>query len=216
MKLLNEFVVPRGVEETWRVLTDIERIAPAMPGAALTDVADGVYHGTVKVKVGPVSAQYAGVASFREVDEANRHLVLEATGKESSGRGRASAVVTADLEPEGSETRVRVVTELSLSGPLAQFGRGAIAEVSARLLNQFVTQLRTTVLDAQPAPVAAPVAGAAAPAEPDAVAESVAGPSALEPEVDLVRVAAWPVLKRALPLAAGVVLVVVALVWLFS
>ncbi|HWB37780.1 MAG TPA: SRPBCC family protein, partial [Rugosimonospora sp.] len=146
MQLVNEFVIPRGVEETWAVLTDVERIAPAMPGAQLTGVEDGKYNGTVKVKVGPVTAGYAGVASFRELDQANHHAVLDATGRESSGRGRAAAVVTADLAAEGDQTRVKVTTDLTITGPLAQFGRGAIAEVSTRLLNQFVANLRQTVL----------------------------------------------------------------------
>jgi carbon monoxide dehydrogenase subunit G len=147
MQLVNEFVVPRGVDETWAVLTDVERIAPAMPGAELTEITpDGQYHGTVKVKVGPVTAKYGGVASFRELDKLNHHMVLDATGKESSGRGRASALITADLAPEGTDTRVTVTTDLTISGPLAQFGRGAIAEVSSRLLKQFVDQLKETVL----------------------------------------------------------------------
>ena len=219
MKLLNEFVVPRGVDETWRVLTDIERIAPAMPGAELTEIVGGAYHGIVKVKVGPVSAKYAGVASFRELDETNRHMVLEANGKEASGRGRASAVVTADLTPEGDGTRVQVATDLVLSGPLAQFGRGAIAEVSGRLLDQFVNQLQTLVL-AEPAAAAA--VDSAEPVQTDDPAvEPQPGPPPGPPpgpsagsEVDLMRVAAWPVLKRVLPLLVGVAIVVVLLVWL--
>lgn len=190
MKLTNEFVVPRGVDETWAVLTDLARIAPAMPGATLTEVVDGDYKGTVKVKVGPVTAQYAGVARFKEQDEAARHAVIEATGKESSGRGRASALVTADLTPDGEQTRVTVTTDLTLSGPLAQFGRGAIAEVSTRLLDQFVENLRTTVLG--------PVSSAAPP--PDT-------------EVDLMRVAAGPVLKRVVPVVVAAVVVVALLVW---
>jgi hypothetical protein len=149
MRLDNEFVVPRPVDEAWAVLTDVERIAPCMPGAALTKVVDDAYHGTVRVKVGPVVAQYGGVARFTEMDAERHHAVLEAKGKERTGRGLASAVVTADLVAEGEGTRVTVGTELTISGPLAQFGRGAIAEVSARLLNQFVDRLKETVLDDQ-------------------------------------------------------------------
>src|SRR5262245_4766045 len=150
MQLVNEFVVPRPVDQTWAVLTDVERIAPAMPGAQLTDHVDDQYHGKVKVKVGPVTAAYGGIAQFKELDEAAHHMVLEATGKEASGRGRATALVTADLTAEGTQTRVKVVTELTISGPLAQFGRGAIAEVSARLLGQFVSNLETMVLASEP------------------------------------------------------------------
>ena len=154
MQLVNEFVVPRPIDQTWAVLNDVERIAPAMPGATLTDHVDDVYHGKVKVKVGPVTAQYGGTAQFKERDEAAHHMILEATGKESSGRGRASALVNVDLAAEGAQTRVKVVTDLTISGPLAQFGRGAIAEVSSKLLGQFVTNLETMVLADEPTPTA--------------------------------------------------------------
>jgi carbon monoxide dehydrogenase subunit G len=300
MKLENEFVVPRGIDQTWAVLTDVERIAPAMPGAQLTEVVDGKYHGTVKVKVGPVTAGYAGVATFKELDPAAHHMVLEATGKESSGRGRASALVTADLTAEGEAwTRVKVVTDLTISGPLAQFGRGAIAEVSAKLLGQFVSQLEATVLTDVPAtppasagptaaaealtapaepgtsapgettepdlPVVGATAGAAssakasgngefasvvAAADPGVDVPEVAVPaSALAPdlgptptaapaapsdgaaleaamrggaprpaapvaEVNLLKVAAWPILKRLIPVVVLVAVVVILIVWL--
>nr|MDT0657693.1 SRPBCC family protein [Micromonospora sp. DSM 115978] len=170
MRLDNEFVVPRPVDEAWAVLTDVELIAPCLPGAQLTEVTGDDYHGNVKVKVGPVVAQYAGVARFRELDAAAHRAVLEAKGKERNGRGMASALVTAELLAEGEQTRVRVGTDLTISGPLAQFGRGAIAEVSGRLLNQFVDRLRDTVL-AQPRS-ADPAATSAAPAT-DAPATAV-------------------------------------------
>ena len=174
MQLVNEFVVPRPIDQTWDVLNDVERIAPAMPGATLTDHVDDVYHGKVKVKVGPVTAQYAGTAQFKERDEAARHMVLEATGKESSGRGRASALVNVDLAAEGAQTRVKVVTDLTISGPLAQFGRGAIAEVSSKLLGQFVTNLESMVLADEPTPTAGTeTAGTPATAAPSASATSV-------------------------------------------
>jgi carbon monoxide dehydrogenase subunit G len=248
MQLTNEFVVPRGIDETWAVLTDVERIAPAMPGAELTGVTGGKYSGKVKIKVGPVTAAYAGVASFREQDAVNHHLVLDATGKESNGRGRAAAVVTADLVPDGAATRVTVTTDLTISGPLAQFGRGAIGEVSTRLLNQFVANLKDSVLADRP--VAAPTAPpsstdatetAASPVVPEApprpvsatpvepppeataagsvngaAAETPAAPTAPTPaaEVNLLKVAAWPILKRVIPLLVVVVVIVVLIVWL--
>jgi uncharacterized protein len=151
MRLDYDFLVPRPVDQAWAVLTDIERVAPCLPGAALTEVADDGYHGTVRVKVGPVVAQYAGVAKFRELDEDAHHAVLEAKGKERSGRGLASAVVTADLSGEGAQTRVRVATDLTISGALAQFGRGAITEISERLFAQFIERLKES-LDTEPAP----------------------------------------------------------------
>jgi uncharacterized protein len=187
VQLVNEFVVPRPIEATWDVLNDVERIAPAMPGATLTDHVDDVYHGKVKVKVGPVTAQYAGTAQFKERDEAAHHMVLEATGKESSGRGRASALVNVDLAAEGEQTRVKVVTDLTISGPLAQFGRGAIAEVSSKLLGQFVTNLESMVLADEPAPATntstgPETAGTPATAAPSAPAASIdSGASAAAP-----------------------------------
>lgn len=147
MRLENEFIVPRPIDEAWEVLTDLERIAPCMPGAQLTEVDGEDYHGTVKVKVGPVVVQYAGVARFKERDDAAHHAVLEGKGKERTGRGMASALVTADLTEAGENTHVRVATDLTISGPLAQFGRGTIAEVSSKLLGQFVDRLKETVLD---------------------------------------------------------------------
>jgi uncharacterized protein len=291
MRLVNEFVVPRVIDEAWAVLTDVQRIAPAMPGARLTGVQDGIYSGTVKVKVGPVTAAYAGTASFRERDEQTHRVVLDATGKESTGRGRAAAVVTAQLTPEGEQTRVLVTTDLTISGPLAQFGRGAISEVSTRLLKQFVSNLQETVLadgavpapSTQPESVAEPADASAArenavaePAPPaaaqtgrvtttPAVADRaiddpavdnqaigdpsvddetigdpavddratsgppggappagpiVGVPAAAEGQVggaaavDLLRVAAWPVLKRVVPVVVLVVVVVLLIVWL--
>jgi carbon monoxide dehydrogenase subunit G len=189
VKLDNEFVVPRPVEQAWAVLTDVERIAPCMPGAQLGEIDGDNYHGTVKVKVGPVVAQYAGVARFRELDAASHHAVLEANGKQKGGTGRAAAVVTADLTSEGESTRVKVSTDLTIAGPLAQFGRGAMAEVSGRLLNQFVDRLKETVLaederlataaaEAGTAPTTAPTQPlAASPAEPGDSATAADAPS---------------------------------------
>jgi uncharacterized protein len=177
VQLVNEFVVSRPIDQTWDVLNDVERIAPAMPGATLTDHVDDVYHGKVKVKVGPVTAQYAGTAQFKERDEAARHMVLEATGKEASGRGRASALVNVDLAAEGAHTRVKVVTDLTISGPLAQFGRGAIAEVSSKLLGQFVTNLESMVLADEPAPSPNATPGTQTPGAPAAAAPSASATS---------------------------------------
>jgi carbon monoxide dehydrogenase subunit G len=225
VQLSNEFVVPRGVEETWKVLTDVERIAPAMPGAQLTGVEDGKYTGTVKVKVGPVTASYRGVASFRELDEANHHAVLDAKGKESTGRGQAAAVVSADLLPEGDQTRVRVTTDLTISGPLAQFGRGAIAEVSTRLLGQFVDNLKNTLLDSTPPAAEATSAAAGTPAgtatQPMATVATAprdsglsGGASAPADSVNLLKVAGWPILKRVIPVVVVIAVIVALIVWL--
>lgn len=146
MELSNEFTVDVGMDEAWRVLTDLQRIAPCMPGAVLEDLDGDEYKGAVKVKVGPVTAQYRGVARFVERNEEARRAVVRAEGREARGQGSASAVITATLEPAGDATHVSVVTELNISGRAAQFGRGVLADVTNKLLAQFVESLETTVL----------------------------------------------------------------------
>ncbi len=138
MKLDNEFTVGVPIGQAWGVLTDLELIAPCMPGAQLTGVTDGVYTGKVKIKVGPVTAEYAGTARFTERDEEAHRAVIEARGRDSRGNGNASAVISARLHPEGTSTLVNVSTDLTIAGRIAQFGSGMIKEVSANLLGQFV------------------------------------------------------------------------------
>ncbi len=141
MKLDNEFTVGVPVSQAWEVLTDLELIAPCMPGAALTGVNDGVYTGKVKIKVGPVSAEYAGTAQFTEKDDATYRAVINARGRDSRGNGNATAVISAHLRADGDRTVVNVTTDLTIAGRIAQFGSGMIKEVSAKLLGQFVTCL---------------------------------------------------------------------------
>jgi uncharacterized protein len=186
MELTNEFTVDVPVEQAWAVLTDLERIAPCMPGAQLQEVSGDDYLGVVRVKVGPVTAEYRGKAQFLERDTAAHKAVLRAEGRETRGQGNASATITAQLESSGSATHVSVVTDLSISGRVAQFGRGVLADVSNKLLGQFVQQLETTVLNqgasAQPQPPGEPeAAGEPEPAgQPEAAAEPA---GAGEPEV---------------------------------
>lgn len=146
MELVHEFTVAVPVEQAWDVLTDVERIAPCMPGAELTGVDGGTYHGQVKIKVGPITAQYKGTASFAEKDEAARRVVLKASGRDTRGQGTASATVTAAMVGDGGSTTVSITTDLSVSGRVAQFGRGVMGDVSARLLEQFVHNLEADVL----------------------------------------------------------------------
>ena len=148
MELVHEFTVAVPVERAWDVLTDVERIAPCMPGAELTGVDGGTYHGQVKIKVGPITAQYRGTASFAEQDEAARRVVLKASGRDTRGQGTASATVTATMVADGGSTTVSIVTDLSVSGRVAQFGRGVMGDVSAKLLEQFVHNLEADVLSA--------------------------------------------------------------------
>jgi carbon monoxide dehydrogenase subunit G len=216
MELTNEFTVDVPVEQAWGVLTDLERIAPCMPGAQLQSVDGDDYLGVVRVKVGPVTAEYRGKAHFLERDAAAHKAVLRAEGRETRGQGNASATITAQLEPSGDATRVSVVTDLSISGRVAQFGRGVRADVSNKLLGQFVQQLESTVLAEKAGGAGAGSAGDAAEGEPPVAEEPPpaapwsppsAGPEPAEPApVNLVRVVGPVILKRVLPPVAILVL----------
>ena len=142
MELTNEFVIDRDVEETWKILNDLEFIAPCMPGAQLTEVEGDEYRGLVKIKVGPITANYKGKASFVEQDAENRVSRLKAEGRDPR-QGNANAMVTARMSEAGeNRTNVEIHTELGLSGKIASFGRGAIEDVSKKLLGQFTDNLR--------------------------------------------------------------------------
>ena len=208
MELTNDFRVAIPPAAAWSVLTDVERIAPCMPGAQLQEIEGDEYRGVVKVKVGPITAQYKGAATFVERDDANLKAVLKAEGRDTRGQGNASATITATLTPDGEGTRVSVVTDLHVTGKVAQFGRGVMADVSAKLLGQFVECLETTVLsnDANgPSPAAEPTV-----AQPES---APTGPRKIDaPEakpVDLMDAAGGSVAKRAAP-----VLAFIALLWL--
>jgi carbon monoxide dehydrogenase subunit G len=163
MELTNEFRVAVPVEEAWQILTDVERIAPCMPGAQLQEIEGDEYRGIVKVKVGPITAQYKGKATFVEMDEAGHKAVLRAEGRETRGQGNASATITASLRTDGNGTAVTVVTDLTVTGRVAQFGRGVLADVSAKLLDQFVSCLESKVLVDVPAALAKDAEGEATP-----------------------------------------------------
>lgn len=161
MLLTNEFEVETDLEQTWILLTDLERIMPCLPGASL-DGRDGEnYHGNVKIKVGPISAHFKGTAFFAQKDDAAHTAVISASGKDPKGQAAANAQIAARLEPVGpTRTRVLIDTELDISGRMAQFGRGAIADVSNRLMGQFADNLSTQLVGS-PSGGAAPVAGPA-------------------------------------------------------
>jgi len=146
MELTNEFEVAVGVEEAWAVLTDLERLAPCLPGAQLKEVEGDEYRGAVKIKVGPITTSYDGAIRFLERDEPAHRMVLKAEGRETRGQGNVTAVITATMTPSGEGTSVVVATDLTISGKVAQFGRGVLADVSAKLLDQFVANLESTVL----------------------------------------------------------------------
>lgn len=146
MDLTNTFDVPASIDETWAALTDIELIAPCMPGATLTEVEGDTYRGTVKVKVGPITATFKGTASFVDQDPEAHRAVLKASGRDTGGKGNANATITAQLTPADDGTHVSIITDLAISGKVAQFGRSAMADISAKLVGQFVDCLATTVL----------------------------------------------------------------------
>ncbi len=148
MEIEDAFRVDLPVDETWRVLLDIERIAPCLPGAQLQEIAGEEYRGVVKVKVGPITASYKGVATFEERNEETHTAVIVGNGRDTRGQGNASAKITMTLVPDGTGTSVKVSTELSITGKVAQFGRGVMADVSAKLLAQFVANLERDVLSA--------------------------------------------------------------------
>ncbi|QOV40616.1 SRPBCC family protein [Streptomyces ferrugineus] len=191
MELHHEFTVPVPVDDAWRTLLDIERVAPCMPGASVEEYDGKTVNGAVKVKVGPVTVTYKGTAVFEEQDEAAHRMVLSASGREIHGQGTARATVTSTLSESDGATTVSVRTDLTVTGRPAQFGRGVLAEVGDRLVGQFARCLSERL--------AAPAGEA-----------TVAGEQPDEP-LDLFRTAGAPVAKRAAAVGAvlGVVLLVV-------
>ncbi|MCW2698431.1 MAG: coxG [Modestobacter sp.] len=141
MQLENSFTVPLPIDEAWRVLMDIDRIAPCMPGAILDSVEGDDFTGRVKVKLGPINLTYQGKGSFIERDETTHQAKIDARGKDQRGNGTAAAIVTAKLASEGDVTRVDVLTDLNITGRPAQFGRGVMTDVGNKLLGQFADKL---------------------------------------------------------------------------
>lgn len=141
MEMTNSFNVPVPPEEAWPVLLDLQRIAPMLPGASITSVDGDEYEGKAKIKVGPITAEYVGVARFIEVDEKGRRAVIEARAKDARGQGNMKATITARLEPEANGSTVIVETELDMTGKIAQFGRGVINEAATAILGVFAQRL---------------------------------------------------------------------------
>jgi carbon monoxide dehydrogenase subunit G len=221
MELTNEFTVAAPVDEAWPLLTDIERIAPCVPGFKLTGSKDGEYTGTMKVKVGAVTTAYDCVIRFVEVDDAQHRAVIAARGKETKGQGGVTANITSTLVGEGDTTRASVVTNLDVTGKVAQFGRGILADVSDRMVKQFVKQLEKKLSEGDEPAADAAAAGApsgAAPAngvvnDPSSSSNSGSTSAAAEESepLDLLSVAGGPVIKRVAPVAAVLLLVLLVL-----
>jgi uncharacterized protein len=199
MKLENEFVVAAPVDQVWDLLMDVEGVAACMPGATFDGYESDAYKGRVKVKLGPITVTYNGVARFVERDQAGGRAVVEATGKEARGPGTASATIAALLIDDNGQTLVRLSTELAVVGKPAQFGRDVMVEVSDKLLAQFAGCLAAQL-------AAAPLPAPAAPA----VAPQVPAPAALRPAaIDLIEATGAPLAKR---VAAAVGALIAAIV----
>lgn len=179
MEITNSFTVDAPIDQAWDLLTNIPEIAPCLPGAKLTDETDGVYSGGIKIKVGPVTAEYKGSAEFVEKDALSRKVVLNGKGRDTRGAGNAQALITAQMTPSGSQTVVHILTDLKVSGKVAQFGRGVMQDISTKLIGQFVECLEAKISEpstidgiaaagaaATTAAAGAGVAGAAATAAP--------------------------------------------------
>src|SRR5262249_15235244 len=179
----NTFEVPLPPAEAWPVLMDIRRIAPCMPGAQLTEVVDDrTYKGNIAVRLGPVALTFAGLVQFEDIDDANRTARVKAQGTDAKGRGGANAAASFRLEPAGAGSKVLVHTDLTLSGAVAQYGRGVgmIQATAAALMKQFADNLKKQ-LAAAPAPAATPAAPASAAVPPAAAAPPPATPQSPPP-----------------------------------
>jgi carbon monoxide dehydrogenase subunit G len=187
LELDHSFTVPVAIDEAWRALLDIERVAPCMPGAALDSVDGDEFTGTVKVKLGPIGLTYKGKARFVEKDDATHHAVIAARGRDARGNGTAAAKITATLREDAGVTTVAVHTELDVTGKPAQFGRGVMVDVGNKLIGQFADNLAVELRGHEPGPAREP--------EPINLVES-AGPA---------------IAKRLAPVAAVLLVLLIAL-----
>jgi uncharacterized protein len=176
MKLENEFTVPAPVEHAWEVLLDVERVAPCLPGAAIEGAKGDEYTGTMKIKIGPITTQYKGTVKIEEADEAARRAVMRAQARDSRGQGTAAATISSSMEEVEGGTRVRVETDMRVTGPAAQFGRGVMEEVSAKLMGRFADCLAEQMGAAEP-PAAEEAGGAAAAHVPEPASAPAAPPA---------------------------------------
>jgi len=216
MEIVNSFKVPVGIDQAFELLTDLERIAPCLPGATLTGVEGEEYRGKVRVKVGPITVTYQGVATFVSKDASTHTAVLKAEGREVRGQGNASALVTAELAEGADGTDVTVRVDLTIAGRVAQFGRGVLGEVSEKLMGQFAENLEAMIREGEqggePSEATATsqtastsTNGVSRPGPADATEEEQRGGR----DLNAVKLLAKPVAKRLAPLVAfGVVVAI--------
>lgn len=212
MRIENDMHVSASMEEAWALLTDIPAIAPCLPGAKLIDQDGDTYEGTMKVKVGPIVAEYSGTATVVEMNETDRTVKLTASGRDKRGAGNASADIFASMVEDDGGTTVSIATDLKVAGKVAQFGRGAMADISKKLLGQFAECIEAKLQQADV------VDGAETEPETVEAPNDEAEASAPEPEVsidddddvlDLMGVAGGALAKRLIPAVGGVVAAVI-------
>jgi uncharacterized protein len=203
MKIQNEIEVAAPPEELFDVLSDVERVAPLLPGASLEGKEGDAYTGAVKLKIGPITASYRGRLRFLELDEESHRAVMEASAQETNGQGNAQARITASVSGSDSQSVLNLDTDLEVRGKAAQFGRGVLGNVSQRILDQFARNLESEVLSSREEPEEdAPKEEA----EPDGARPQRAAPAGGESLDVLSLLGGPPVLRRVAPVVAGLVL----------
>src|SRR4051794_15996281 len=242
VKLENEFTVPASIDEAWAFLLDVPRVAPCLPGATVEEGGDdGEYQGAMKIKIGPITASYKGTVKIQEADEANHRVAMRAQAKDARGQGTAAATITSTMQETSEGTKVHVETDMRVTGPAAQFGRGVMQDVSAKLMTRFADCLaeqlsgggaeqqaepeaETPGAAPQPEPVAETGAPSASSGISTAAAESTvpsassgestaktAPPRASDDVLDLGEASRDAVLKRALPVVGALAVLLILL-----
>jgi carbon monoxide dehydrogenase subunit G len=234
MKLENDFTVDTSIDEAWKALNDLERVTPCLPGAQLTAEVGDEYEGTMTVKMGPVTQKYNGTVKIEDADESAHRAVIRADGKDARGQGTASATITSTLTEEDGGTKVHVETDMHLTGRAAQFGRGVQQEVATKLINQFAECLEKEIMGENTREEPEQPAEPEQPRDTEAAEEAVSANGSgaedatgeeekpkrrviqqdhdVEP-LDLGEASRDAVIKRVVPLAAGVGVIVVVF-WL--
>ena len=211
MRIENDMHVAASIDEAWALLTDIPAIAPCLPGAELTGHEGDTYEGTMKVKVGPVTAEYSGTATVVEMDEASRTVKLTASGRDKRGAGNASADIHASMVEADGGTTVSIATDLKVSGKVAQFGRGVMADISKKLLGQFAECIEGKLQSPEEVADAIATESAAmngASGTTDSAASSTSS-SSDDDVLDLMDVAGGALAKRLVPVVGGVVAAII-------
>ncbi|MCA3748857.1 MAG: SRPBCC family protein [Rubrobacter sp.] len=215
MKIENEFTVGVPVEEAWKALQNLEEVAPCLPGASVEGSEGDEYKGTMTVKLGPITARYTGTVRYAEVDEENRRMVLQASGRDARGQGTASATITSTLRDEEGGTHVRVETDMRLTGRAAQFGRGIQQDVATKMLTQFAECLERKLSGEEEAPPQEEERPQPAQEEEQPRVRRIQQP---EPEPldlgEMGREAVMERLKQAAPAIAGAAVLLLIVIWL--